>query len=328
MQIPLDSWDGSYPNKGKTMSKKDALAHIVLIADQHKLSAKMIERALETAHKKANPTDSYMRLFAYLGSILIFVGIILYSGMFWTHLTSTTRIALILTPGVLLYMLAVLLPMIHKSNENLTTPLFLLAALFQPVGLFVAVSEYSNASDLRLAMLAVFGVMFIQQLITFLYNKKTAVLFLTLVFGTMFTTSGLDMLNANDKTIQVVVGLLIMTVSYFIDKTRFRNIVSFWYFLGSVVFLNGLFDAIRNTYIEGFFFLVGFSLLYLSTIVRNKALLFVSTLSTIAYIAYFTHNHFMHSSAWPMILVMMGIVCFGVGILVLKLSKKYMSSRN
>jgi uncharacterized membrane protein len=310
------------------VSKKDALAHIVLVADQHKLSAKMIERALEAAHKKANPTDSYMRLFAYLGSILIFVGIILYSGMFWSHLTSTTRIALILAPGIAVYTLAILLPMVHKSNENLTTPLYLLAAIFQPVGLFVAVSEFSNANDLRLAMFFVFGVMFLQQLVTFWYTKKTALLFLSLFFGSLFITSGLDLMHANDKTIQVIVGLLIMTLAYFIDKTRFRNIVSFWYFVGSVIFLSGLFDAIKNTYIEGFFFLVGFSLLYLSTIVRNKALLFVSTLSTIAYIAYFTHNHFMHSAAWPMILVMMGVVCFGVGILVLKLSKKYMTPRH
>jgi len=265
-----------------------------------------------------------MKLFAYLGGIFIFSGMSIYIGTFWTSMNPATKITLTFGTGLILYILAVLLPAYRQKNETMLTPLFLSSVFFQTIGLFVAMNEFKEGMAFKTAAPLIFGVMLLQQVMTFCKIKRASLIFTALCFWAAFFVATLDLLHANEKIIGISVGLSLLAIAYFLDKQHYKANASFWYFIGAVLFLNSLFDALRNTWFEILFFGASGLMLYLSTLIRNRTLLFVSTLSALGYIGYFTGKHFMHSAAWPILLVLSGLVCFGVGVMVLKISKKYM----
>lgn len=300
-------------------TKTEVLIQIKDLATEYQLRIQDINATL-----KPEQSETLMKLFAYLGGIFIFSGLSIYIGTFWGTTNPAMRITLTFGTGIALYLLAVLLPSYRPKSETMLTPLFLSACFFQTIGLFVAMNEFKDGVNFKIAAPLIFGVMLIQQLGTFWKIKRPSLIFTALFFWSAFLVSTLDLLRANEKIIGICTGLSLLGIAYFLDRRQYKSLASFWYFIGAIVFLNGLFDALRNTWFEILFFGAGGLMLYLSTLLRNRSLLFVSTLSALGYIGYFSSKHFMHSAAWPILLVLSGLVCFGVGVMVLKLSKKYM----
>lgn len=308
----------------KHSSKTEALQEINRLAVENNLTIADITKVLQKESTESARTETLMKLFAYLGGIFIFSGLSIYIGTFWSTMNVAMKIMLTFGTGIVLYLLALILPGYQKKYETMLTPLFLTATLFQTIGLFVAVSEFKDGLDFKMASALIFGVMLVQQLLTFKKIKRPSLIFTSLFFWCAFLATALDLAHANDKIVGIIVGFSILIIAYKLDKCLYKAIASFWYFVGAILFLNSLFDALRSTYVEIIFFGMSGLMLYLSTIIRNRTLLFVSTLSALGYIGYFTSKHFMHSAAWPILLVILGLVCFGVGIMVLKICKKYM----
>jgi hypothetical protein len=309
-----------------TKSKAEILKEISHLAQEHNLTITEIATVLQKKSSENTRTETLMKLFAYLGGIFIFSGLSIYIGTFWSTMGVATKITLTFGTGIVLYMMALILPQYQKKYETMLTPLFLTSTLFQTIGLFVAVTEFGNGLDFRISTALIFGVMLIQQLVTFKHIKRPSLIFTSLFFWCAFFVTALDLMHINDKLTAIILGLSVLFIAYRLDKLHYKALANFWYLIGAMVFLNGLFDALRNTIFEILFFGISGLMLYASTIIRNRILLFVSTLSTLGYIGYFTHKHFMNSTAWPILLVILGLVCFGVGIMVLKLCKKYMNN--
>lgn len=310
------------PKNSKT--KGEILREITRLANQYNITASEITTALQTKISEGSRTETLMKLFAYLGGIFIFSGLSIYIGTFWSTMNVAMKITITFGTGIVLYLLALILPWYQKKYETMLTPLFLTSTLFQTIGLFVVVNEFKDGLDFKISSVLIFGVMLMQQLVTFKKIKKPSLIFTSLFFWCAFFVTALDLVHASDKLIAIIVGLSVLCIAYVLDKALYKAIASFWYFIGAVMFLNGLFDALRSTYFEIIFFGISGLMLYLSTLIRNRTLLFVSTLSALGYIGYFTHKHFMNSAAWPILLVVLGLVCFGVGVMVLKICKKYM----
>lgn len=304
-------------------SKKDALAEIGELAQKYHLTQQEIIQACRE-HNPGVYAETIMKIFSKLGGIFLLAGIFVSVALFWQDMNSLARVLITLAPGVLLYLFAFTLPAIDKKYDNWMIPLFLLSAIFQPLGLFIAVSEYVKGTGPDAAGLLVFGVMLLQQIIIFLTLRRTIFLFTSLIFGTILTLTGLIIMDVSDNVLGLVTGSLLLITTFFIDKTRYRAIASFWYMVGSLLFLGGFFDLVQNSKAEVVFLLAGIFVLYLSTWVKNKTLLFTSTFSILLYIGYFANSHFVDSSLWPIALIVLGLVCFGVGIMTLKISKKYM----
>lgn len=178
-------------------SKQVALAKIVEIARDNNLSTKEIVSALQQQDTTSEvlfqkkKMDFTMKLFSYLGSIFILSGISIYIGMFWSQLNSPARIIITLGPGLIAYIMAVIMEK-NPNYSKMITPLFLLAALFIPTGLFVAIHEYSTGGDPHKAGLLVFGIMFIQQLLTFWNIPRTVLVFTSIFFAAAFYCTALD----------------------------------------------------------------------------------------------------------------------------------------
>ena len=64
---------------------------------------------------------------------------------------------------------------------------------------------------------------------------------------------------------------------------------------------------------------------FLSTWVRSRTLLFVSTVAILAYISYFTNEHFQDSLGWPLVLILLGLVFIALSTIAMRISRRYIS---
>ena len=307
-------------------SKDEALREIKGIATRHGLTLHDIEQAFETdSHpSKAKLGGALTRVFSYLGGVFIFAGIAVFIGMNWDEMNTAARIIVTLGSGITAYVLAVV-ACNDPRYEKAATPLFLIAAALQPTGILVAFSEFFTGGDWRYATLITSGIMAVQQVATFWKFQRTTLLFTTLFFGFSFLGIALDLLNADGAWIGLILGFSVFCLSIGIDRTPHRVMTPFWYFVGPVAFLYGLFDILEGTVIELLFLGIACTLIYTSTFVRSRTLLFVSTLAILGYIVYFTRRHFLESIGWPIALVLFGFIMIGLSALAFRINKKYMS---
>jgi hypothetical protein len=100
----------------------------------------------------------------------------------------------------------------------------------------------------------------------------------------------------------------------------------FWYLLGSIGFLSGWFEMVQDTFIELSFLVAACAGVFLSTWVRSRTLLFVSTVAILAYIGYFTAENFRDSLGWPLVLILLGLVFIALSAVAMRINKRYISA--
>ena len=163
-------------------SKAEILKEIRGLANRHNLTIADITKALQIQPLQNTRTETLMKLFAYLGGIFIFSGLSIYIGTFWSTMNVAMKITITFGTGIAIYLLALVLPGYQKKYETMLTPLFLTATLFQTIGLFVAVNEFRDGLDFKISSVLIFGVMLIQQLVTFKKIKRASLIFTSLFF--------------------------------------------------------------------------------------------------------------------------------------------------
>ena len=305
-------------------TKQQALAEILAIAREHRLDISDIESAFKdpSADPKKKTSGILPRLFAYLGATFVFAGITVFIGMHWEYMNAAARIIITLGSGIAVFVMA-LVVLTDERYEKASTPLFLIAAALQPTGLLVTFSELSSGGDWRHAGLVTSAVMLVQQLAIFQKTKRTTLLFTSLVFAAGLISIALDLLNADNALIGLVLGLSLLCVCVALNKTMHQTITPFWYFAGSTMFLYSVFDLIERSPIEILFLAAACGMVYLSTYVRSRTLLIVSTLAILGYIGYFSHRHFLDSMGWPIALVVFGLLMIALSALAFRINKKY-----
>lgn len=303
---------------------RDALDQIVELARKHQLSLKDIRQALDQSGHEQEPSTSVLtRILSYLGGILIFSGVSVYTAMFWGEMNSAMRVIITLGTGIVALILAVAA---SKDSRFLKTvsPLLVMAAILETSGWFVLIHEYfDRGGDPRHAVLCVMAIMFIQQLLVFSSLKQSVLLFFSHVFGiTLFLVIG-DLMDIPAKWCLFTLGTSLLCIQYHLDRTPHNLNTPAWFLIGSLCFFTGLFQMVENSYAEWVFLLSAIFMIYLSTLIRSNTLLLTSTLSLLWYIAYFTAEHFAKSVGWPVCLIILGMIFLGISGYVLKLKKKH-----
>jgi hypothetical protein len=102
----------------------------------------------------------------------------------------------------------------------------------------------------------------------------------------------------------------------------------FWYLAGSAVFFSGLFELVEGTPVELVFLACACGGVFLSTWVRSRALLFVSTVAILGYIGYFTAEHFRDSLGWPLVLILLGLAFIALSAIAMRINRRYISNSN
>ena len=306
-------------------AKEEALQRIAEIAREHALTAAEILATLSPSAESSDSKSSALtRLFAYLGGIFVLAGLGVFIEMQWEAMNSLARITITLGSGLAAFSMAFFAAE-DERLEKAATPLFLLAALLQPTGILVAIDEFSSGGDERHAILFISGVMVAQQLLTFLKTKRTALLFATLCFAALLYATAMDLAALEEDLTLFTIGLSGLFVSYSIDRTPHGAIAPFWYFVSSSAMLMGLFSLLEESLLEVLFLGAACGLVFLSTWVKSRSLLFVGTLAILSYVGYYTAEHFTDVVGWPIALILFGLLLIGLSAVAFRINRKYIA---
>ena len=306
-------------------AKEQALKQIADIAREHDLTAADILAELSPSKEAADSKSSILtRLFGYLGGIFVLAGLGVFITMQWEAMNLLARITVTLGSGMAAFVMA-LFAAADERWEKAATPLFLLAALMQPTGILVALDELSSGGDERFAILLTSGVLLIQQTLTFLKTRRTVLLFMVLIFAVCLYGTVMDLMDLDEDLVFFALGLSVLLVSYSIDRTRHAAITPFWYFVSSTAMLTGLFSLIQNSVVEILFLGAACGLVFLSTWVKSRALLFVGTVAILGYVGYYTAENFSDAVGWPIALILFGLLLIGLSAAAFRINRKYIA---
>ena len=308
-------------------AKEQALKQIADIAREHDLTAAEILAQLSPSEEASDSKSSILtRLFGYLGGIFVLAGLAVFIEMQWESMNSIARITITLGSGVAAFVMA-LVAIADERWEKTATPLFLLAALLQPTGILVAIDEFSRGGDERHAFLLTSGVLLIQQTLTFLKTRRTVLLFMALIFAVCLYGTAMDLVDLAEDLIVFTLGLSVLLVIYSIDRTRHAAITPFWYFMSSAAMLSGLFSLIRDSVLEIFFLGAACGVVFLSTWVKSRGLLFVGTVAILGYVGYYTAENFSDVVGWPIALILFGLLLIGLSAAAFRINRKYIAAK-
>lgn len=305
-------------------AKTEALAQIVSLAQAHQLTLDEIQSALGRPQIEANKKNAgtLNRVFTYLGGIFIFAGLSAFVGMNWDYLNTVARILVTLGSGMTALIIAAVAAGRQEADKKVSV-LIILSALLQPTGLFVTAYEFSTGSgDVRLAAALIFGVLAAQYGLVFKALRRTTPLFFAIYFGFSAFVALCTLVRLDEDFIMFVCGASLVALSYGIQRTPYNSICGFGYFIGSILLLWLGFDLLKNTPIEVLYLGIACFMLYVSTIVGSRSVLITATLAILSYISYFTQKNFLDSIGWPIALILLGFVFFGVGSLAIRLNRK------
>ena len=312
--------------------KSTALQDIVAIAREHDITIDELTAALkapagsEASESQDAKNTVLMRVLAYLGGIFVFAGLGVFIAMNWDTMNFPARVVITLGSGIAAFIMA-LVAVNDERYEKAATPLFLIAALLQPTGLLVIFDEFYRGDDWNLVGLVTSGVMAVQQIMTMLKTQRTTLLFTGLVFVCAFALILFDKIGVDYTITALVMGASILSVSAGLNGTRHDVITPFWYFVGSMWLLFGIFDLVEGSAIEVLFLAAASALVYMSTVVRSRTLLFVSTVAMLSYIGYFSAEHFVDSIGWPIALVLFGLLLIGMSAVAFRINRKYITAK-
>ncbi|MEZ4289835.1 MAG: DUF2157 domain-containing protein [Myxococcota bacterium] len=307
-------------------TRDEALTRIASLAREHDVSLAEIEALLaapapEDAPRRAGVVGNIL---AYLGGIFVFAGIGVFVGLHWDTMNTAARIIASLGSGLAAFVMGVV-SLSDARFERVSTPLFLVAALLQPMGILIAIDELSAGGEWRHAVLLTCGVMVAQQGATFGHFRRTTLLFTTLAFSLWLIGTALDLVGIDWAPIVLLLGAGTVSTCMGLERTAHREITPFWYLMGAAGVYAGLFDLVEQTPLELGFLLVACGGLVLSAWLRRRTLLFASTVAILGFVAWFTAEHFVGSIGWPLALVALGIFLLLLSALALRINRRYIA---
>lgn len=121
----------------------------------------------------------------------------------------------------------------------------------------------------------------------------------------------------------LITGVSVMLAAFGLQKAgRYQRLIVLGYFIGSIMSYAGLFDLVRNTPVELIYLAVTASILYTCVVLQSRALLLTTVIAMLAFIGYYSEEHFANSLGWPVTLVLMGIAFLGVGTIAMKVKQR------
>ena len=68
-------------------------------------------------------------------------------------------------------------------------------------------------------------------------------------------------------------------------------------------------------------------LVFLSTWVKSRSLLFVGTLATLCYVVYYTGENFADVVGWPIALILFGLLLIGLSAVAFRINREYIAAK-
>jgi hypothetical protein len=250
-----------------------ALTEIVTLARQHDIGAGEIAAALAVAETSAtidvHPRGVLSRVFTYLGVTFIFAGLGVFIALQWGAMNAPARIVVTLGAGLVAFALAALASG-GARYDRAAAPLFLVAGALVPTGMLVAFSELGEGADWNAAVLVTCATVALQFGAASRAFGRSTPLFVAILFAALFCWRALELLDADDAVIGMVLGASLLLVAIGLDRTPRGDIAPIWYLAGSAAFLYGVFEAVNGSALEIAFLAVAAGFVYLATTLRSR----------------------------------------------------------
>ena len=121
----------------------------------------------------------------------------------------------------------------------------------------------------------------------------------------------------------LIIGVCVVLTAYGLQKEgRYQRLIGLGYFIGSIMIYSGLFDLVQNTSFELLYLAVTASILYACVVLQSRTLLLTTVIAMLAFIGYYSAEHFANSLGWPVTLVLMGVAFLGVGTIAIKVKQR------
>jgi len=315
-----------------------ALTEIARLAREHHITAAEIAAALggapdatvaEAAPGVGAPAPSsgvLVRVLGFLGGTFVFAGLGVFIALQWDGMGSPARVVVTLGTGVVAFALASLARR-EPRFVRATTPLYLVAAALEPLGMLVSFDEYGSGGDWRWASLVVSLTMAAQFGLAFATARRSTVLLIAGSFWAAGMWTALDLAGFDDGLIALAVGGGLILMAVWADRGGHRDVTPLWYFIGAAACLAGLFDLVESTMVELIFLAAASGFVYLSVVLRSRTLLVVATLAILSYTGYFTTEHFAESIGWPLALVAFGLFMIGLSAFAVRIDRQYLRAK-
>ena len=307
--------------------KQAALDRIGELAEEFGLSAAEISAHLKGSGEAepARRTQIMGRLLSYLGGIFVFAGIATFIGIQWDQINSAARVVITLGPGLSAFVLAIL-ALRDQRFQQAATPLFITAAVLEPTGMLVAFHEYGGGGDWRVATMITTATVGIQYGAAFARFGRTTLALFAIIFASFFWVTALDKIGMEDELIALTIGAALTLVGVQVHRSAHTAISPVVFLFGSWSFLFGVFDLVEQTPLEVIFLAIACGVTYLGIVIRSRTLNFTSTIAILAYVGYFTAEHFADSIGWPLALIAFGLALIGISAAALRIDRKYLRS--
>ena len=126
-----------------------------------------------------------------------------------------------------------------------------------------------------------------------------------------------------DNWARIITGISIFALGFGLSIAAQSNLTGLFYLVGSAMALNGFFDLVDDKPYDLLFLLVSMGLVYVSILLKSRAVLLIGTFSILFFIGYYAERYFVNSVGLPVALIIAGFVFIGISAGALKIKKRY-----
>lgn len=276
---------------------------------------------------------SITKIMYVIGAAIVVIGILIFVGQIWEDIGSLGRITVTLGLGVLFAGIGAVL-LNSKPQDNIGPVFHAIGGLLIPGGAMITLSELSTGQNHPWIVAMIFGIIFLFYFLLTSVQKNVVLTLFTLANGTAFIYLLINAMLGDSfyshgdiyAYLTMIVGAVYLVLAYGFEGGWNQKLVDSLYFLGSAAFLGAAFSRVFDSMIwQLVFFFIVIAGLFLSTQIKSRNVLIVSTLFLVAHISYITSKYFADSLGWPVSLIMLGLVFIGLGYVSININKNYIA---
>lgn len=326
------------------MLKEELLKEISRVAADKSVSFREIEDAYTggvstdtdlLTHKRITVSDALY----LVGALIVVTGISVLVGQHWSEIGIFIRILVTLGSAIVAFVCGWLLS--RKAELTIWSAAFyIISSILLPLGVFVVFDSLGLLTEnLFTESLIAFIVVFLHAL-AFWFLKKGVHLIFLIAYGVWFYYSVLVYLFGEQTIssdivsyITMVLGVSLLFLGYAVSRSQFGRISGLIYSAG-VVGLLGACMAVQGygddakVYWEVLYPVISFGLIFLSSELKSKAVLVLSTLMLMGFILKITGEYFAENIGWSLALVIAGLLLMAIGYVAFEVNKRYLTRKN
>lgn len=279
----------------------------------------------------AGESHRFIKILYGVGAILAVLGIVILAVQNWGDIGFFGQ--LIITAGISIVTFMAGFLMGGDERRVLSQIWFAISAATAPIGFIVFFNQVGI--DMNATVLALtFAFLTILYTLALFITKRNILMLIALIFEGVLYGIIVGNFFGLDQYIResiIVYGLASLFVAHFYqkmfaiqsegDEKEKKSVSEIIYTTGTLMVLAAAISY--DGYVDAILFALIFAGFYLSSVVRSKGILIVSTLFLMGHILKITSVYFASSIGWPIALIIAGFLIIAIGYGSITFSKKY-----